>query len=207
LSCKTQRRAVQIGDGRRQTEAKPVARRCPAALQPVKPAQHMGALVLRDARPLVGDAQPHRRLGHRHGDRAARRGVAQGVFHQIGQHLPQQHRIALHHHRMGGPVQRQRVTAVFGIGPENLDDRRGQRGQIHRGQRRPAPAFDLRDGQQRLEDLNRAVRLGQHLFRKRQRLGVVGQRVGQPVQVQGDALQRRLQVMGDVRRNLPQRRG
>src|SRR5882757_806824 len=76
------RSVMKLGDGGDRAEAKPVACRRSAALEPVEAPKHLGSLALRDARPAVCDLGDRARglMGETKGDRRSGRGMTKSVL-------------------------------------------------------------------------------------------------------------------------------
>ncbi len=182
-------------------EAKPVARRRPAALQPVEPPQHLLALLLRNAGAAVSHLE-HRAAAFLSGaqaDRRAIRRVAECILDEICECLADQALVTRNRERRGREVQDQRASGLFGVWPVDLRDTRRQRVEIegHRG-KAGATALDLGDAEEALEHGDGALGLGQRAVRQPRLAASSGQAVAEVVQQDRHPLQRCLEVMCDV---------
>ena len=188
--------------GGHQRQAQPGAWPPLRGYQPVEAAQHRLALTLRDAGAIIGhhqraamaERQPHhpRAMQHR-------------IVQQIGQRLPQQRGIALHHNA-GRDAGLKRAPRLLGHGAIGLGHGGGQGREVHGGEA-GAPRTALHSGnpqqggeagQHGIEITNRRLdhrRIDPGCRRRRRRLQPLAQ-----------MRQRRAQVMRDVVRHLPLRR-
>ena len=148
-----------VGNGQAQTRA--LAHRAGHA---VKPLHDAGALTLGHARAVVFHFQIHPQCPRRHqplpaahGDHPTRRGVFDGVVHQVGHQLPQQPAVAGDVHRLH--FQPQIQTLASGSIEEVLQQRLAQVFQIHALQRLRVHAALIgpRQGQQLVRQLRSAT--------------------------------------------------
>ena len=88
---------MKLSNGMHEAEAKPAAGGGAALVQTVEPLEDFFVLVLGNSRPIVNDARDHPIASpiQRQFDGRAMRTVPDGIFHQIGEHLGQEFRIAV----------------------------------------------------------------------------------------------------------------
>ena len=91
------RHIVHTGDGADETQSQPVARRMAARLAAIEAPQHRLALLVSDARAVIGDAHAHAGLVTKQFEQHVPAGGCEldRILREIGDRLEQQARIAL----------------------------------------------------------------------------------------------------------------